>query len=106
MPMRPSAMRRAMVRSERTMRGFFQHRVRQRVESLQEPCALLVGERPERRPEWAVTLVEPGVHTLARLRSERHHRPAPVRGILAPDDEPALLEIAGKRALLGHAEPG
>lgn len=94
-----------MVRSERTMGGFFQHRVRQRVESFQEPGAFLLGERVERRSEWPVAFGEPRVHSFARLRGERHHRPAAIGRILAANDEPPLLELAGELARRRQAEP-
>src|SRR6185312_16631909 len=69
-PMRPSAMSVAMVRSERTMWRFFHQCVGEGGESLQERVLLRLGQRCERLFERTRPRREPAAHRLLRRRRE------------------------------------
>src|SRR6478752_6950601 len=93
-PMRPSAMSVAMVRSERTMRRFFHQCVGEGGESLQERLLFRLGERRELarqrrgRGEGQAQLARQFAHrprVLAAYLGEQRHVPAAERGAL---DEP------------------
>src|SRR5215468_1144946 len=84
--MRPSPMRRSMVRSERTIGGFFHQGVGERPEAFQERLLLLGRERLERPPERAVAAFQPFVHPVRCERVQVDDRPTPVVHVLAPVD--------------------
>jgi hypothetical protein len=94
-----------MVRSERTIGGFFHQCVSERVEALEEGVPFGRRERSERALERAVAALEPGAHTLGGERVQVDDRPAAVVRVLAPVDEGAVLEVAGELARGGQREP-
>jgi len=87
-----------MVRSERTIGGFFHQGVGERPEAFQERLLLLGRERLERPPERAVAAFQPFVHPVRCERVQVDDRPTPVVHVLAPVDERGVLEVAGQLA--------
>lgn len=87
-----------MVRSERTIGGFFHQGVGERSKALQERLLLLGCQCLERPPERAVAALEPFVHPLRRQGIQVDDGSAPVVRVLAPVDERGVLEVAGQLA--------
>jgi hypothetical protein len=94
-----------MVRSERTIGGFFHQRVGERVKALEEGGPLGRRERAERALERAVAALEPGSHALGRQRVQVDDRAAAIVSVLAPVHERAVLEVARELARGREREP-
>jgi hypothetical protein len=94
-----------MVRSERTIGGFFHQCVRERVEALEEGRPLGGGERAQRALERAVAALEPRAHALGRERVQVDDGAAAVVCVLAAVNERAVLEVAGQLARGRERQP-
>src|SRR4051794_3578288 len=103
-PMRPSPMSRAMVRSLRTTPRFFHQRVGERGESLQERRALGLVQRRERLLERLVPARKPGLDALGGRRLEVDERPPAVIRVLPALDEAVVFEVARQLAHGGQRE--
>jgi hypothetical protein len=82
-----------MVRSDRTTPRFFQQRVGERAESLQEGLPLGRRECCQRLLQRAVSFMEPCADGRRGLLVELDDRPAAIVGILAAPDEAVVLEL-------------
>jgi hypothetical protein len=104
MPMRPSSMSRAIVRSERTTRRFFHHRVGQGAKTLQKGVALGTVETGQRLRERTVAAVDPRLHLLLRQLVQVDERPAAVVGELPAVHEGVILEVTRELARGGQRQ--
>jgi len=93
-----------MVRSDRTMGGFFQERVRERAEAAQERRSLLRVQLLQGAPERPAAALEPRLDERPPLAGELEDGAAAIGLVLAAADEPMVLEIPRELARGGQGE--
>jgi hypothetical protein len=104
MPMRPSSMSRAIVRSDRTTGRFFHQSIGQSGETLQEALSFCGRQPGQGARERAVARADPGPNLLLGECVQIDERAAAVVGVLTAMDEGVILEVASELACSGQRQ--